>query len=159
MMRTISACVLAVSISAIGCAAPGGDDESGGDQTASSSDEIRYCGEGQICDPVGPATVARPDLRVEIVNPDTYCGGTIQFRVRNVGTAPAAASKVASAARDNTTVLFSVPSLPAGGTSAVFSRTFRPTPGDVGLSVTADATRLVVESNESNNVAYGYCLT
>lgn len=161
MMRSISACVLALSITAIGCAAPGGGDEDTSDESASTSDAIKYCPPDQVpCDPVlPPPPPPRPDLRAEIVNQGTYCSGTVQFRIRNVGTATAPASVASAAARDNTTLYFNVPSLPAGGSSVIFSRTFRPTPGDIGLAITADATRVVTESSETNNVAYGYCIT
>jgi hypothetical protein len=84
----------------------------------------------------------------------------LRVTIRNLGTAPSGPSVTTVTFSGGGTVSLATPPIPAGGSVVVGP--FPIPPGcfspDCDFQITADATGLVVESNEANNVAKGRCL-
>jgi hypothetical protein len=154
---------LALCIGVAGCGAS--DDAIDEDTEIDSEEEaIKYCPEPP-CEveppPPPPPPPPRPNLKVTIVNAANsgYCAaGAITFRVTNVCAAPAGASVVRADFDGFSHVDLAVPALPVGASSAVMSVPLYYAGGDLSITVTADVLKQVVESNESDNKGYGFCL-
>jgi hypothetical protein len=85
--------------------------------------------------------------------------GKLVLTVKNQGAAPAGASHMTVKFGGGTSVSVNTPTIPAGGSVdllvAIPNGCFQ---SDCPFEITVDSALEVVESDETNNVDYGYCL-
>ncbi|AVT35892.1 CARDB domain-containing protein [Plantactinospora sp. BB1] len=99
-----------------------------------------------------------PDLQVTGIasnppNPAVGAAVTFTVSVQNRGTAATGATTVTRVTVGGTTLNTNTPSIAAGATSAVaISGSWTATSGGATITATADATNVVAETNEGNNV-------
>ncbi|MEO3816108.1 CARDB domain-containing protein [Plantactinospora sp. B24E8] len=108
--------------------------------------------------PLVVAQAPGPDLQVSgiTVNPtNPAVGATVTFTVavHNRGTTATGATTVTRLVVGGTTLNTSTPSIPAGATAQVpISGSWTATSGGATITATADATNVVAETNEGNNI-------
>jgi uncharacterized repeat protein (TIGR01451 family) len=98
-----------------------------------------------------------PDLQVTGItanppNPTVGAAVTFTVAVNNRGTSASGATTVTRVTAGGTTLNADTPSIAAGATANVTVGTWTATSGGATITATADATNVVAETNESNNV-------